>query len=281
MKILFLGDVVGRGGRDAVLAAVPMLRKRYGVDFVIVNGENAAHGFGITPDMCAKFYEAEIDCITTGNHVWDQDKIINYIDSDGRLLRPINFPANTPGHGFGLYKLSDGRQILVVNAIARLFMELNDSPFAAMDKLLARYQLQQNIDAIILDFHSEATSEAMAMGHHLDGRVSLVVGTHTHVPTADLHILKGGTAYQTDAGMCGDYDSVIGMEKAPSTARFVQRLPTGRHQPAMGEATVCGLLLETDDSTGLAKRCTPIRRGGRLQPVEPDASWQVEAAVSA
>ena len=277
MKILFLGDLVGRTGRDAVINAVPGMRTRYGLDFVVVNGENAAHGFGITPEICTSLYNAGVDCITTGNHVWDQRQIINHIDGDGRLLRPLNFPAGTPGNGFGVYRLEDGRQVLVVNAIARLFMELNDSPFAALDKLLERYQLGRNVDTILLDFHGEATSETMAIGHYLDGRVSLVVGTHTHVPTADLHVLENGTAYQTDAGMCGDYNSVIGMEKTVSVARFTQRLPTERMSPATGEATICGLILETDDATGLAKRCAPIRMGGRLQPIEPDASWLAAA----
>ncbi|MBV6633434.1 MAG: TIGR00282 family metallophosphoesterase [Alphaproteobacteria bacterium] len=281
MKIMFLGDVVGRSGRDAVLNAVPDLRARYGLDFVVVNGENAAHGFGITPDICSSLYNAEVDCITTGNHVWDQRQIINHIDGDERLLRPLNFPAGTPGRGFSIFKLSDGRQVMVINAIARLFMELNDSPFAALDRLLERYELGRNIDAVLLDFHGEATSEKMGMGHHLDGRVSLVVGTHTHVPTSDLFILPGGTAYQTDAGMCGDYDSVIGMRKSSSTARFTQRLPTERAEPATGEATICGLLLETDDATGLAKRVTPIRMGGQLQPAIPDDSWRATAAAPA
>tara|TARA_X000000368_G_scaffold402927_2_gene377346 strand:+ start:2073 stop:2918 length:846 start_codon:yes stop_codon:yes gene_type:complete len=280
VKILFLGDLVGRSGRDAVINAVPDLRERYGLDFVVVNGENAAHGFGITPEICNSLYAAGVDCITTGNHIWDQRQIINHIGGDGRLLRPLNFIKGTPGNGFGVYKLDDDRQVLVINAMARLFMELNDSPFDAIEKLLDRYRLGDNVQAVILDFHGEATSEKMAMGHYLDGRASLVVGTHTHVPTADLHILAGGTAYQTDAGMCGDYDSVIGMEKTVSLAKFTQRLPTERMSPATGEATISGLLLETDDATGLAKRVTPLRMGGALQPATPDASWVVASTLS-
>jgi len=280
MKILFLGDILGRAGRDAVIATVPELRRQYGLDFVIVNGENAAHGFGITPEICASLYAVGVDCITTGNHVWDQRQIINHIDGDPKLLRPLNFSDGTPGRGFNTYRLADGRQVLVINAMARLFMELNDDPFAAVDKVLSRFQLGRTVQAVVLDFHGEATSEKMAMGHYLDGRASLVVGTHTHVPTADLHILKGGTAYQTDAGMCGDYDSVIGMEKTISLARFTQRLPTDRMSPSGGEATVCGLLLETDDATGLARRVAPLRIGGMLQPMRPDASWEA-AAVAA
>jgi metallophosphoesterase (TIGR00282 family) len=265
MRILFLGDVVGRAGRDAVVAAVPVLRTQHSLDFIIVNGENAAHGFGISPEICLQFYAAGVDCVTTGNHIWDQRAIINHIGQDRQLLRPLNFPG-AMGRGFEIYSLKDGRRILVVNAMARLFMELTDNPFTAIDQLLIKNRLGSDVQAIVLDFHGEATAEKMAMGHFCDGRVSLVVGTHTHIPTADAQILPGGTAYQTDAGMCGDYNSVIGMEKAPAIARFVQRMPTDKLSPASGEASVCGLIVETDDVTGLAKSIQPLRMGGQLQP---------------
>lgn len=275
MKLLFLGDIMGRSGRDAVIDAVPGLRARFGLDFVVVNGENSAHGFGITPEICASLYAAGVDCITTGNHVWDQRQIINHIDGDVRLLRPLNFMAGTPGRGFHVYRTASDKRVLVINAMARLFMELNDDPFRAIDQLLDRHRLGRDVDAIMLDFHGEATSEKMAMGHYLDGRVTLVVGTHTHVPTADLHIMAGGTAYQSDAGMCGDYDSVIGMDKAISLAKFTQRLPTDRMNPASGDATLSGLLVETDETTGLARRVAPLRRGGCLLPAEPEDEWLV------
>lgn len=266
MRILFLGDVVGRTGRDAVTGAIPDLRQSLNLDFVIVNGENAAHGFGISPDICKQFYDVGVDCLTTGNHVWDQRTIINHIAQDHRLLRPLNFPDGSMGRGYEIYSLKDGRKIMVVNLMARLFMELTDNPFTVLDKLLNRVRLGHDVQAIVLDFHGEATAEKMAMGHFCDGRVSLVVGTHTHVPTADAQILPNGTAYQTDAGMCGDYDSVIGMEKAPALARFIQRMPTDRLSPALGEASLCGVIVETDDKTGLAISVQPFRRGGRLHP---------------
>ena len=266
MRILFLGDVVGRTGRDAVVAALPDLRARHRLDFVIVNGENSAHGFGISPEICQQFYAAGVDCLTTGNHVWDQRAIINHIGQDRQLLRPLNFPEGAMGRGAEIYTLKDGRRILVVNLMARLFMELTDNPFTAIDRLLDKNRLGRDVHAIVLDFHGEASAEKMAMGHFCDGRVSLVVGTHTHIPTADAQILPGGTAYQTDAGMCGDYDSVIGMEKAPAIARFIQRMPTDRLSPASGEPSLCGLIVETDDVTGMAISIAPLRQGGRLQP---------------
>ena len=269
MRILFCGDVVGRVGRDAVLRRVPRLREELALDFVAVNGENAAHGFGITPAMCREFYEAGVDAITTGNHVWDKRDIIAAIDEDPRLLRPANFPPGTPGRGHALFGLPDGRRVLVVNVMARVFMDPLDCPFAAVDRALAEFPLGSAADAAIVDIHGEATSEKMAMGHFADGRASLVVGTHSHVPTADAQILPGGTAYQSDAGMCGDYDSVIGMKKGPAVARFLRKMPGERMEPAEGEATLCGVVVETDDATGLAARVAPIRLGGRLAPHWP------------
>lgn len=268
MRLLLCGDVVGRAGREVVIEHMPRLRRALSLDLVVVNGENAAHGFGITDRICEEFYGVGIDVITTGNHVWDRKEIIPYIDGDPRLLRPINFPLGTPGRGFGVFVLADGRQVLVANAMARLFMDAIDDPFAAIDRLLAEYPLGR-VDAAIVDFHGEATSEKMAMGHFCDGRASVVVGTHSHVPTADHQVLPGGTAYMTDAGMCGDYNSIIGMQKESIIARFVTKMPGERMTVAEGEATLCAAFVETDDATGLARRIAPLRLGGRLEPAWP------------
>ena len=270
MKLLFCGDVVGKSGRRVVAEHLPRLRQDLAVDFTIVNGENAAHGFGITEGICNGFFEAGADVVTTGNHVWDQREIMNTIDDEPRLLRPINYPAGTPGRGFNVYEDGAGRRVLVVQPMGRLFMDPLDDPFAAVDALLAKHKLGENVDCIIVDMHAEATSEKMAMGHFCDGRASMVVGTHTHVPTADAQILPGGTAFQTDLGMCGDYDSVIGMQKEVALARFTKKLPAGRLEPAGGAATLCAVLVETDDATGLATRIAPVRVGGRLIERLPD-----------
>jgi hypothetical protein len=269
MRFLFCGDVVGRAGREAVIAHLPRLREELRLDFIAVNGENAAHGFGITDKICTEFYAAGVDVITTGNHVWDRREIISYIDGDPRLLRPANFPPGTPGSGHVVFRLADGRAILVVNAMARLFMDAIDDPFAAVDRLLVEHPLGA-VAAILLDFHGEATSEKMSMGHFCDGRASAVLGTHSHVPTADHRILEKGTAYMTDVGMCGDYDSVIGMRKQGSVQRFVRKMPGERLETADGEATLCGVMVETEDATGLARRIAPVRVGGLLAPAWPD-----------
>jgi metallophosphoesterase (TIGR00282 family) len=277
MRLLFCGDLVGRSGRDVVVEKLPDLRRDLALDLVVANGENAAGGFGITQKICDELYKAGVDCITTGNHVWDQKETISFIGSDPRLLRPINFPAGTPGKGSGIYQTARGRKVLVANIMARLFMDPLDDPFHAAEQLLRAHKLGGNVDAILIDFHGEATSEKMAMGHYLDGKVSLVVGTHTHVPTADHTILPGGTAYQTDAGMCGDYDSVIGMEKGMPIARFTKKMPTERLSAAMGPATLCGIYVETDDATGLAKRVEAVRVGGRLSQAQPKTVTQATA----
>jgi len=268
MKFLFLGDIVGRSGRDLVLEKLPDLRNRLKPDFIVVNGENAAGGFGITGKICTALYDAGVDAITTGNHVWDQKETLSYIDGDARLLRPINYPAGTPGRGSNVYRTGTGKKVLVVNAMGRVFMDAMDDPFAAVEQELDRHPLGAAVDFTLIDFHGEATSEKMAMGHFADGRASFVVGTHSHVPTADTHILPGGTAYQTDAGMCGDYDSIIGMEKDEPLRRFRRKIPGGRFAPAMGEATVCGVYVETDEK-GLATLAAPLRLGGKLQETFP------------
>lgn len=269
MRILYFGDVVGKVGRTLVLEQLSGLRRRHAADFVIVNGENAAHGFGITGKICDAFLSAGADVVITGNHVWDQRDTLDYILSEPRLLRPANFPPESPGRGFSVFPLADGRKVLVVQVQGRLFMTPLDDPFRVLENILADHQLGQAVDAIFVDIHAEATSEKMGLGHYLDGRVSAVIGSHTHIPTADAQVLPGGTAYQTDIGMCGDYDSVIGMKKEIAVARLTGVQPVERLEPAGGDATLCAALVETDDATGLARSIRPIRLGGRLAPTQP------------
>lgn len=269
MRILYCGDVVGAAGRQVVLQHVPVLRTRLRLDFVVVNGENAAHGFGITARMCDEFYKAGVDVITLGNHAWDKREIITHIDNETRLLRPLNYPAGTPGRGAAVYDVLGGRKVLVVQVMGRLFMEALDDPFAILEALLHQYPLGRKVQAIIVDVHGEATSEKMALGHFIDGRVSLVVGSHTHVPTADAQILPHGTAYQTDAGMCGDYNSVIGLVKEQPLLRFTRKMPTEHLHPAEGEGTLCGIYVETNEVEGRARLIQPVRLGGRLQQAFP------------
>jgi metallophosphoesterase (TIGR00282 family) len=269
MRIVFLGDVVGRTGREAVASALPALRAGLAADLVVVNAENASHGFGLAPEMARLLLAAGADVITLGNHAWDRKELIPYIAENPRVLRPLNFPPGTPGAGSVVAELRDGRRALVLNVMGRLFMDPLDCPFRTTAVELSRHRLAGTVAAIVMDIHAEASSEKMAFAHSFDGQVSLIVGTHTHTPTADHQILPGGTAYQTDAGMCGDYDSVIGMQKEAAASRFWRKLPGEKLQPAEGETTICGLLVETDDATGLARRIEPIRRGGRLSQAWP------------
>lgn len=270
MRLLFCGDVVGRSGRDAISDHLPRLREELSLDFVVVNGENAAHGFGITEKICEGMFEAGADCITGGNHSWDKPEIAPFMDRDRRMLRPINFPDGTPGRGVGEFVTARGAKVKVINVMCRLFMELLDDPFRAVEAELPVVAPKPGgYGAVIIDVHGEATSEKMAIGHFADGRASLVVGTHTHVPTADANILEKGTGYQTDAGMCGDYNSVIGMEKIGSVQRFRRRFPSPRLTPAEGEGTLCATYLETNEDTGLAAKISPVRVGGRLQEQWP------------
>ncbi len=265
MRLIFLGDVVGRAGRDALARELPLLKQRYRPDLVVVNGENAAHGFGITEDIFLGFLAAGADAVTLGNHAFDQREALIFIERYPNLLRPVNWPKGCPGRGSALIDTASGRRVLVMQAMGRVMIEpMLDDPFPAAERELEACPLGLGCDAVLIDFHAEATSEKMAFGHFCDGRASLVVGTHTHVPTADHQILPGGTAYLTDAGMCGDYDSVIGMEKAEPMQRFLRKLPVERMRPAEGEASVCGVAVETDDRTGLATLIAPIRAGGRL-----------------
>lgn len=269
MKILFCGDIVGRSGRDALQKHLPFLREKLRPDVVIVNGENAAAGFGISPKLCGEIHGLGVDLITLGNHAWDQDVIIPYLDQDKRIVRPLNFPAGTPGRGALVHTTTSGKKVLLINAMGRIFMEALDNPFLALEQALKFQTLGKNIDAIVVDFHGEATSEKNAMGHFLDGQVSLVAGTHAHIPTADQRILPKGTAFITDVGMTGDYDSIIGMQKETVMGRMLNKVPRPRMKPAEGEATLCGIFVETDGETGLAKTIHPIRLGGILAPMMP------------
>ena len=271
MRILFLGDVVGRSGREAVAATLPRLREALRVDLAIVNAENASHGFGLAPEMARALFEAGADVLTLGNHAWDRKEIIPYISEQPRLIRPLNFPPGTPGQGSVLVELANGRRALVLQAMGRMYMDALDCPFRGTAAELSRHRLGGTVQAIVADFHAEATSEKLAYAHSFDGQVSLVVGTHTHCPTADHMVLSGGTAYISDLGMCGDYDSVIGMGKDAAIARFWRKVPGERLNPAEGEATICGVFVETDDATGRARRIEPVRTGGRLAPVMPEA----------
>ena len=269
MRILFLGDIVGRSGRDAVVAALPALRGKLGIDLAIVNAENASHGFGLAPDMARALFDAGADVVSLGNHAWDRREILPFIMENPRLIRPLNFPPGTPGAGLVVVEVAGNRRALVANAMGRLFMDALDCPFRGTAVELAKHRLGSNLHAIVVDFHAEATSEKMAFAHSFDGQVSLVVGTHTHCPSADHQILPGGTAFLSDAGMCGDYDSVIGMSKEGAAARFWRKMPGERLAPADGEATICGVFVETDDATGLARRVEPVRIGGRLSQAMP------------
>src|SRR6185295_10226683 len=248
MRLGFFGDVVGRSGRDGIAEHLPGLRRRLGLEFVIVNAENAAAGFGITEATARELFDAGADALTLGNHSWDQKEAMTYIVREPRLIRPLNYSAFSaaPGRGAQLFETGSGKQILVINLLGRVHMDSLDDPFAAVDKELEACPLGAVADAIVVDMHAEATSEKMAMGHFCDGRASLVVGTHTHVPTADSQILPGGTAYQTDAGACADYDSVIGMDKAEPVQRFIRKMSTQRFTPATGPATVCGIFAQTN-----------------------------------
>ena len=269
MRILFLGDVVGRSGRDALTAQLPELKSRLRADLVVVNGENASHGFGLAPEMARAFFTAGADVVSLGNHSWDRKEIIPWIDQEPRVIRPANYPPGTPGKGSFVAVLGDGRKALVVNVLGRLFMEPVDDPFRAVQAEVQAHPLGKSVQAAIIDVHAEASSEKAAMGHSFDGLVSLVVGTHTHTPTADHQILAGGTAYMTDAGMCGDYDSVIGMQKGAASLRFWRKVPTEKLAPAEGDATLCGIFVVTDDTTGLATGAAPLRLGGRLSQAMP------------
>lgn len=262
MRIVFCGDVVGKPGRKVIEEWIPRLRQEYSLDFVVVNGENAAHGFGLTTKICEDFWDLGVDIITTGNHCWDQKEIIPFIQNNPRLLRPINFPVGTPGKGWGIFTNKAGKTLAVGQAMGRLFMEALDDPFSAMLGFINQCRLGDNVSAAIVDFHAEASSEKTALANFLDGKISLLAGTHTHIPTADARILSGGTGFISDVGMCGDYDSVIGMRKEAAISKFLRKVPNEKLEPADGEGTLCAVFLETDDNTGLATQIRPLRLGG-------------------
>jgi metallophosphoesterase (TIGR00282 family) len=272
MRLLFIGDVVGRSGRTIVQERLPGMIADWKLDLVVVNGENAAGGFGITEVIYNELIDAGADAITLGNHAWDQREALVFIERAPRLVRPVNYPAGAPGRGAALVEAKNGKRALVINVMGRIFMDALDDPFRAIDKELTACALGKDADAVVVDVHCEATSEKQAMGYFADGRATLVVGTHTHAPTADHRILAGGTAFISDVGMTGDFDSVIGMQKEEPLNRFLRKLPGSRFEPADGPATLCAIAVETDDKTGLAKKVAPVRLGGILDAATP-AFW--------
>lgn len=271
MRLLFLGDMVGRTGRTHVWEKLPGLIADLKLDFVVVNGENAAGGFGITEEIFLKTIDAGADVVTTGNHVWDQREAISFCERQERFIRPANYPSGTPGRGSGVYLARNGARVLVTNIMGRIFMHPDlDDPFMAAERELDACPLGEQVDAVVIDFHAEATSEKQCFGHFVDGRASLVAGTHTHIPTADHQILNGGTAYISDAGMCGDYDSSLGMDKEEPMNRFVTKMPKNRFEAANGPATLSGVAVQISDRTGLAESIQPLRIGPRLVETMPD-----------
>lgn len=258
MKIIYCGDVVARAGREAVLNNLSTLKEQYKPDAIVVNIENAAHGFGATPGICRDFLEAGVDALITGNHVWNQRDLIPFLNDCKKIIRPLNYPDTNPGRGFAEINLANGKKLLIIQVVGRLFMEAVDCPVQAVEKVLKSYNLGRNIDAILVDIHAEATSEKLSFGYYLDGRVSVVAGTHTHVPTADARVLPNGTAYITDVGMCGDYDSVLGFDKEEPINRLLHKFSGGRLSPAKGHGSLYGILAETDNASGLAKSIEQI-----------------------
>tara|TARA_Y100000590_G_scaffold272973_1_gene306484 strand:+ start:2849 stop:3658 length:810 start_codon:yes stop_codon:yes gene_type:complete len=266
MNILILGDIIGPAGRDAVTKKLPNLIKKKKLDFVVVNGENAADpGIGITKKNAEDFFNAGVDVITTGNHVWDQKETMLFIEEEKRLLRPHNLAEGAPGKGYDIFISRNQKKVAVVNLMGNIFMKKCDDVFEAAKKFIQKVQLKKQTDFIVVDIHGEITSEKMAMAYLFDGKATMIVGTHTHVPTADHRIMEKGTAYQTDVGMCGDYNSVIGMDRDNSLAKFLKNPSAKKHFPALGEATISGLMVVGDKKTGLAKKVEPIILGGSLE----------------
>jgi metallophosphoesterase (TIGR00282 family) len=263
MKILICGDIVGKSGRDVLERFLPDLILENKLNFIIANGENSASGFGITKKICEQLYKIGVDVITSGNHIWDQKEIVSYIDNDKRLIRPCNYPLNTPGRGYCAYKIGNGNIISVINVMCRLFMDNIDDPFKKMDEIVEEIKMKHGSHTIIVDVHGESTSEKVALGHYLDGRVTAIFGTHTHIPTADLQILKKGSFYQTDLGMCGDYDSVIGMKKEQCIQRFTNKFIKSRLEPAIGQGTLCGTIIEVNQENKVVE-FEQIFKGGKL-----------------
>jgi 2',3'-cyclic-nucleotide 2'-phosphodiesterase len=272
MRILFVGDIVGRSGRNVLLDRLPGLISDWRLDLVVINGENAAGGFGITEAIYNDFIEAGVDAVTLGNHAWDQREALVFIERAPRLIRPVNFPPGTPGRGAAMIDAKNGQRAMVMNVMGRIYMDPLDDPFAAVERELSACVLGTAADAILIDIHAEATSEKQAVGFFADGRASVVVGTHTHAPTADHRILPAGTAFVSDVGMTGDYDSVIGMIKDEPLNRFTRKISQAKFEPANGPATLCALAVETDEKSGLAMRVGAVRLGGKLEEARP-AFW--------
>ena len=267
MRILFLGDVVGISGCSKITNNLLNQIKKNKIDFVIVNGENADEsGVGLTREICENFFNCGVDVITTGNHVWDQKDLMNFIEKENRLLRPKNLYEPAPGKGFEVYTTKENIRVGVLNLMGNVFMKKCNDVFETSKNFLNKFKLHDDFDFLIVDFHGEITSEKNAIGHFFDGKATLVVGTHTHIPTNDARILRYGTAYQTDAGMCGDYDSVIGMNKDNSLNRFLKE-DSMKHFPATGEATLCGVIVDCDIKTGLAEKINSYIFGGELKNI--------------
>ncbi|HXZ46640.1 MAG TPA: TIGR00282 family metallophosphoesterase [Pseudolabrys sp.] len=269
MRILFIGDVVGRSGRAIVTERLPGLIREWKLDLVVLNGENTAGGFGITEVIYNELIDTGVDAITLGNHAWDQREALVFIERAPRLIRPLNYPKGTPGRGAAVIDTKNGKRALVINAMGRIFMDALDDPFAAVERELSACPLKSGAEAIVIDFHCEATSEKQAMGYFTDGRASLVVGTHTHAPTADDRVLPNGTAFVSDVGMTADYDSIIGMNKDEPLNRFLRKLPGAKFEASNGPATFCALAVETDDASGLARKVAAVRLGGVLREARP------------
>ena len=266
MNILILGDIMGPSGRTAIIKKLPGIIKKKKLDFVVVNGENAADpGVGITKKNAEEFFKAGADVITTGNHVWDEKETVEFISSEKRLLRPINLFKGSPGEGFGIFNSKNNKKVAVINLMGNIFMKKCEDAFEAAKKFIRMIKLKIDADFIVVDMHGEITSEKMAMGFLFDGKATMVVGTHTHVPTSDHRIMEKGTAYQTDIGMCGDYNSVIGMNKENSLKKFLKDPLAVKHYPALGDATISGLMVTADNKTGLANRVEPIIVGSHLE----------------
>ncbi|MBF0401402.1 MAG: TIGR00282 family metallophosphoesterase [Magnetococcales bacterium] len=263
MTILFVGDLFGKSGRRALDIHLDRLKRVYALDMVIANGENSAGGIGITPGVATELFQGGVDVITTGNHIWKYKEIFDYIDNNNRLLRPMNYPPGAPGKGFVVFNTPSKMRVAVLNLSGRVFMEPLDCPFQLADRFLERVRLGRDVDAIMVDMHAEASSEKGAMGHYLDGRVSAVLGSHTHIPTADHQILPKGTAFQTDVGMTGCYNSVIGMKTETVMPRFLRQMPTHFEQ-MQGEGTLCGTIVSLNKGNGLCQQIIPIRLGGQL-----------------
>ncbi len=265
MKILFCGDVVGKSGRKVLSECLPKLKRQFALDMVIVNGENAAHGFGINPKIYAELCRVGADVITLGNHSFDKTDIFPILDSESNIIRPLNCPENTIGKGSCFFTTSAGVRVAVVQLLGHIFMRAVDDPFVAMTKWLSMYSRGKDYDVLIVDFHAEATAEKVGMGYFLDGKASLVVGTHTHIPTADARILPQKTAFMSDVGMCGDYHSIIGMVVESALSRFIDPENKKRLQPAENKGTFCAVYVEIDETSGEAVKIFPIRIGAILE----------------